>query len=64
MDNYDDENYDDGFDELRSSATMQISLWRRLFTFTLPYKAELWVIVVSGSVTVPASGARAPVGSE
>ena len=51
MDNYDDENYDDGFDELRSSATMQISLWRRLFTFTLPYKAELWVIVVAGSVT-------------
>ena len=51
MDNYDDENYDDGFDEVRSSATMQISLWRRLFTFTLPYKAELWVIVVAGSVT-------------
>ena len=51
MDNYDDENYDDGFDELRSSATMQISLWRRLFTFTLPYKAELWVMVVAGSVT-------------
>ena len=51
MDNYDDENYDDGFDEVRSSATMQISLWRRLFTFTLPYKAELWVMVVAGSVT-------------
>ena len=51
MDNYDDENYDDGFDEARSSATMQISLWRRLFTFTLPYKAELWVLVVAGSVT-------------
>ncbi len=29
---------------------MQISLWRRLFTFTLPYKAELWVMVVAGSV--------------
>ena len=51
MDNYDDENYDDGFDEARSSAAMQISLWRRLFTFTLPYKAELWVLVVAGSVT-------------
>ena len=51
MDNYDDENYDDGFDEARSSATMQLSLWRRLFTFTLPYKAELWVLVVAGSVT-------------
>ena len=51
MDNYDDENYDDGFDEVRSSASMQISLWRRLFTFTLPYKAELWVMVVAGSVT-------------
>ena len=51
MDNYDDENYDDGFDEARSSASMQISLWRRLFTFTLPYKAELWVLVVAGSVT-------------
>ena len=51
MDNYDDENYDDDFDEVRSSATMQISLWRRLFTFTLPYKAELWVLVVAGSVT-------------
>jgi ATP-binding cassette subfamily B protein len=51
VDNYDDENYDDGFDEARSSAAMQISLWRRLFTFTLPYKAELWVLVVAGSVT-------------
>ena len=51
MDNYDDENYDDGFDEARSSAAMQISLWRRLFTFTLPYKAELWVLVVAGCVT-------------
>ena len=51
MDNYDDENYDDGFDEARSSAAMQLSLWRRLFTFTLPYKAELWVLVVAGSVT-------------
>ena len=44
MDSYDDDNYDDGFDEDKLASAMHLHLWRRLFSFTLPYKRDLWVL--------------------
>ncbi len=41
MDNYDDDNYDDGFDEQTLASRMQTHLWRRLFSYTLPHKRDL-----------------------
>ena len=41
MDQYDDENFQDGFDEQALASRMQAHLWRRLFAYALPYKRDL-----------------------
>lgn len=38
---YDDDNYDDGFDEEALASHMRLSLWRKLFAYTKPYKRDL-----------------------
>ena len=41
MDHYDDDNFQDGFDEQRAASRMQVGLWRRLFSYALPYRRDL-----------------------
>ncbi len=33
MDNYDDENFDDGFDEEALASRLDTALWRKLFAY-------------------------------
>ena len=33
MDNYDDENYDDGFDDDALASRMNLDLWKKLFSY-------------------------------
>jgi len=59
MDNYDDENYDDGFDDEALAAQMNLDLWRKLFAYAKRYRADLLrlalfaVITASMEVTYP-----------
>ncbi|MEM1437204.1 MAG: ABC transporter transmembrane domain-containing protein, partial [Pseudomonadota bacterium] len=41
MDNYDDENFDDGFDEAALAQRFNLSLWRKLFAYARRYPREL-----------------------
>jgi ATP-binding cassette, subfamily B, bacterial len=38
---YDDENYDDGFDEEALAASINITLWKKLFSYARHYPTEL-----------------------
>ena len=38
---YDDDNYDDGFDDEALASRMRLSLWRKLFAYTKPYRNDL-----------------------
>ncbi|MCZ6890095.1 MAG: ABC transporter ATP-binding protein [Gammaproteobacteria bacterium] len=51
MDNFDDENYEDGFDEDALGSHMRMHLWKRLFSFAQVYKTELWVLGACAFVT-------------
>jgi ATP-binding cassette subfamily B protein len=41
MDNYDDENYDDGFDDDALAARMNLDLWKQLFGYAKRYPKDL-----------------------
>ena len=41
MDNYDDENFDDGFDEAALATRMNFGLWRKLFVYVRCYPRDL-----------------------
>ncbi|MEQ8859909.1 MAG: ABC transporter ATP-binding protein [Pseudomonadales bacterium] len=41
MDNYDDENYDDGFDDEALAAQVKTDLWKKLFAYARRYPREL-----------------------
>ncbi len=41
MDNYDDENYDDGFDDEALAAQVRTDLWKKLFGYAARYPREL-----------------------
>ena len=38
---YDDENYDDGFDDAKLGASLNVALWKKLFAYAARYPAEL-----------------------
>lgn len=38
---YDDDNYDDGFDDEALASRVRLSLWRKLFAYTNPYRKDL-----------------------
>jgi ATP-binding cassette subfamily B protein len=38
---FDDANYDDGFDELAIAKRVRLSLWKKLFAYTRPYRREV-----------------------
>lgn len=41
MDNYDDENYNDGFDDDALAANLNVDLWKRLFGYAKAYPKDL-----------------------
>ncbi len=41
MDNYDDENFDDGFDDDALAARMNLDLWKKLFGYARQYPKDL-----------------------
>lgn len=41
MDNYDDENFDDGFDEDALASRMNLDLWKKLFSYAARYPKDL-----------------------
>jgi ATP-binding cassette subfamily B protein len=46
MDNYDDENFDDGFDDEALAARVDLKLWRKLFAYARRYPKDLvWLAV-------------------
>lgn len=46
MDNYDDENFDDGFNDEALAARLNIDLWKKLFAYARQYPRELaWLAV-------------------
>ena len=44
MDNYDDENYNDGFDDDALAAQMNLDLWKKLFGYAKRYPKDLAVL--------------------
>ena len=51
MDNYDDDNYDDGFDEESLAARVNLGLWRKLFAYARRYPRDLIWLAVFAFVT-------------
>ncbi|MDA1075023.1 MAG: ABC transporter ATP-binding protein [Proteobacteria bacterium] len=51
MDNYDDENFDDGFDEQALASNVNLSLWKKLFRYSAQYPKDLIWIAVCAIVT-------------
>lgn len=46
MDNYDDENFDDGFNDEALAARLNIDLWKKLFAYARQYPRELgWLAI-------------------
>ena len=41
MDNYDDENFDDGFDDDALATEMNLHLWVKLFNYAMCYPRDL-----------------------
>ena len=54
MDHYDDENYQDGFDEQTLGSRMHVGLWRRLFSYTRPYRRDLVTLAAFSFATAVA----------
>ena len=54
MDHYDDENYQDGFDEQTLGSRMRVGLWRRLFSYTRPYRRDLVTLAAFSFATAVA----------
>jgi ATP-binding cassette subfamily B protein len=48
---YDDDNYDDGFDEEALARRMRFGLWKKLFSYTRPYRRELILLGVFATAT-------------
>ncbi len=46
---FDDAEYDDGFDELALARNVRLNLWKKLFSYTTPYRREL-VLLASFAV--------------
>jgi len=59
MDNFDDENYNDGFDDDALAASMNVELWKKLFGYAKQYPRDLTYlggfafVVASAEVTYP-----------
>jgi ATP-binding cassette subfamily B protein len=51
MDNYDDENFDDGFDEDALAARMNLGLWKKLFAYAAQYPRDLTYLGVFAFLT-------------
>ena len=51
MDNYDDENFDDGFDDAALAAQMNYGLWRKLFSYAGRYPRDLAWLGVFAFIT-------------
>lgn len=47
-DTYDDEIFDDGIDEQSFADGVQLHLWRKLFSFTRPYRREVCWLIICG----------------
>jgi ATP-binding cassette subfamily B protein len=54
MDNYDDENYDDGFDDEALAARMNVGLWRKLFGYARQYPRDLTFLATFAFLTASA----------
>jgi ATP-binding cassette subfamily B protein len=48
---YDDDNYDDGFDEEALARRMRLGLWKKLFSYTRPYRRELALVGIFAIAT-------------
>ncbi len=48
---FDDANYDDGFDELALARRLRMGLWKKLFTYTKPYRKELIILASCAALT-------------
>ncbi len=48
---YDDDNYNDGFDENSFQQGMKLTLWKKLFGYTLVYKFELGMLILCAMTT-------------
>jgi ATP-binding cassette subfamily B protein len=51
---YDDDNFDDGFNEAVLQKGMKLSLWKKLFGYSLKYKFELRMLVFFAMTTAVA----------
>ena len=51
MDNYDDENYDDGFDDDALASRMNVDLWKKLFAYARRYPRDLAWLAAFAFVT-------------
>jgi|TARA_Y100000310_G_scaffold285512_1_gene309014 ATP-binding cassette subfamily B protein len=51
VDTYDDDIFEDGIDEESFSDSVKLHLWRKLFSFTGPYRREVWLLIASGIAT-------------
>ncbi len=54
MSDYDDDNFDDGFNEEELARKFQIGLWKKLFTYTLPYKKQVGLLAFFAVLTATA----------
>ena len=51
MDNYDDENFDDGFDDEALAARVDLGLWRKLFAYARRYPRDLALLAACAFTT-------------
>jgi ATP-binding cassette subfamily B protein len=51
VDNYDDENYQDGFDDAALAANLNVDLWKRLFRYAKAYPKDLVWLGVFAFIT-------------
>jgi len=54
MSEYDDDNYDDGFNEEELAKRIQIGLWKKLFTYTRPYRKQIGYLAFFAVLTATA----------
>ena len=51
MENWDDENFDDGFDDDQLAKRVDVGLWQKLFAYARRYPRELFWLGVCAFVT-------------
>ncbi|MFV2091341.1 MAG: ABC transporter transmembrane domain-containing protein, partial [Pseudomonadales bacterium] len=51
MDNYDDENFDDGFDDDTLASRMNVDLWKKLFSYAAQYPRDLTYLGIFAFIT-------------